>query len=145
MSPVFARDGPVSIRSSHLTAPPLVTHTGRRVCIPHGGLRTLHQMSTYPDTINLRASCGADVVTSPPKFGGPETLIVNVVEDDGSTEQFGYQKFRDHSRAVKKDRSERCWFGCGKRREPSVTKQRATKFLSDPHHLFITSSMGHTL
>ena len=37
-----------------------------RLGLPHDGLRTFHQKSTYQDVINFKALCGTNLVTVPP-------------------------------------------------------------------------------
>ena len=46
---------------------------------PHAGLRSFHQKSTCLHANNFRAIFEANLVTSPPYFGGPETLVVHRV------------------------------------------------------------------
>jgi hypothetical protein len=41
---------------------------------PHGGLLPFHQKSSRLQTVNLRALCGANLVTCPADFRGPETI-----------------------------------------------------------------------
>ena len=47
---------------------------GLRVRLLHGGLRTFHQKSTYPEAINFKALCGTILVTLPPIIWGERTL-----------------------------------------------------------------------
>jgi len=46
---------------------------------PHGRVRPFHQKSTRLHTINFRASSYLNFVTSPPKFGGPEFIVLHRV------------------------------------------------------------------
>ena len=43
-----------------------------------GGLRTLHQNSTYPDAYGFKASCGTNLVAWPPRIERSEILIVGI-------------------------------------------------------------------
>ena len=47
---------------------------------PHGGLRLFHQKSTCLHTIDFRASCGANLVTTHPGIEGGETLVIHRVD-----------------------------------------------------------------
>jgi len=47
---------------------------------PHGELRTVHQKSTCLRAMNFRDLCGADLITSLPKWGKGGAWKVNRVE-----------------------------------------------------------------
>ena len=73
------------LRLAELRVDPLITASTQLRCSrapysPHDGLWTFHQTSTCLRVINFRALCGALLVTLPPKFGGPETLVVHQVD-----------------------------------------------------------------
>jgi len=47
--------------------------------LPHGGPRTLHQKSTFPDVNNLRVLCGTNLVTLPSQIWQSRVEIVTLL------------------------------------------------------------------
>jgi len=75
---VLSVEGKILVVLSVVLSMVVLSVEGRQ---PRGGVPPSPQESTCLNIINFRAACGINFVTPPPKFGGPETLVLRRVAE----------------------------------------------------------------